>query len=270
MALFLPLCLKAQPQFVSTIGGDGNGFCLWGEIPNFKIHMGNLAEYHYGPVTEFAIKTNMDAVAGRGWVWGGNGATPVAALNVFGQMQIAGSFTAATLSVGQQTSKRLIALYTGSVSDDWYGLGMQTNQMRMQFPAGSRLSFMAGDNTEIVTIKGAGNVGIGTTAPDQKLTVNGTVHGKEVIVDLNVPAPDYVFEKTYVLPSLDSVKTYIDQNKHLPEIPPASQMEQNGIKVGEMNMLLLKKVEELTLYMIELKNENEKLRKRMADLEKNR
>jgi hypothetical protein len=100
-----------------------------------------------------------------------------------------------------------------------------------------------------------GNVGIGTSSPDAKLAVKGTVHANEVKVDLLVPGPDYVFEKSYALPTLEEVKNYIDQNKHLPEIPSAKEMEANGVNVGEMNMLLLKKIEELTLHLIKQNNE---------------
>ena len=86
---------------------------------------------------------------------------------------------------------------------------------------------------------------------------NGTIHSKEIKVSLSPgQGPDYVFEKDYPLTSLSDLKTYIDQNKHLPEIPSAKEMEENGITLKEMNLLLLKKVEELTLYVIELKKEN--------------
>lgn len=70
-------------------------------------------------------------------------------------------------------------------------------------------------------------------------------------MNLSVPGPDYVFEDNYPLPSLHEVKQYIDEHKHLPEVPPAKDMEENGVDLGEMNMILLKKVEELTLYLIE-------------------
>lgn len=95
-----------------------------------------------------------------------------------------------------------------------------------------------------------GNVGIGTRNPDTRLAVKGTIHSEEVKVDLNVPAPDYVFENNYNLPSLEELNAYIKVNKHLPEVPSACAMEEYGINLGEMNMLLLKKVEELTLYVI--------------------
>ncbi|MEJ0055107.1 MAG: hypothetical protein WDN75_05300 [Bacteroidota bacterium] len=114
---------------------------------------------------------------------------------------------------------------------------------------------------------GSGFVGIGTTSPDQRLTVNGTIHATEVKVTSAVPGPDYVFEKSYNLLSLDEVKSYIDENKHLPEVPSAKEMEKNGINVSEMNMVLLKKVEELTLYIIEQKNELQILKNEVSKLQ---
>ena len=110
-----------------------------------------------------------------------------------------------------------------------------------------------------------GNVGIGTTSPDAKLAVKGTIHANEVKVDLlGAVAPDYVFEKDYPLTSLSELKTYIDQNKHLPEIPSAKEMEENGINLKEMNLLLLKKVEEMTLHMIDLNNQIQELKSKVA------
>ncbi|WCT13642.1 hypothetical protein [Mucilaginibacter jinjuensis] len=102
-----------------------------------------------------------------------------------------------------------------------------------------------------LVIDGTGQIGVGTLNPDAKLAVQGTIHATEVLVDPNVPTPDYVFDKEYNLASLKDVKNYIDQNHHLPEIPSAAQVAKEGINLGEMNAKLLKKIEELTLYLIE-------------------
>jgi hypothetical protein len=113
-----------------------------------------------------------------------------------------------------------------------------------------KLRFWSGGDKLVLTKEG--RVGIGTSNPDDQLTVNGKIHAQEVKVDLSIPAPDYVFEDTYDLMPLTQVKEYITANKHLPEIPSAADMKQQGVDLGDMNMKLLKKIEELTLYQIEL------------------
>lgn len=115
---------------------------------------------------------------------------------------------------------------------------------------GTTDDYSAGSKTRMV-INHAGDVGIGTTQPDAKLTVKGKIHAEEVKVDLSVPGPDYVFEKEYRLKSLEEVEKFVSENKHLPEIPSAKTMEKEGISMGEMQMKLLQKIEELTLYLIQ-------------------
>jgi hypothetical protein len=114
--------------------------------------------------------------------------------------------------------------------------------------------------TTKMLINNAGNVGIGTQSPDEMLTVNGKIHAREVKIDTSIPTPDYVFNKDYSLMSLTDVKNYIDKNHHLPEVPSAAEVEKDGLKLGEMNLILLKKVEELTLYLI-VKDKELKLQK---------
>ena len=122
--------------------------------------------------------------------------------------------------------------------------------------------------TAELTIKRNGRVGIGTSNPDTKLTVKGTVHAEEVKVDLNVPAPDYVFEPDYDLRTLHETRSYITMHKHLPEIPSAAEMEAEGLALGDMNMRLLKKIEELTLYVIQQNEAQQTQQNRISDLEK--
>ena len=105
-----------------------------------------------------------------------------------------------------------------------------------------------------------GNVGIGTTIPDSKLAVNGTIHSREVKVDMS-GWPDYVFKKEYNLPTLEEVEKHIAVKGHLENIPTEEEVLKNGINLGEMNAKLLQKIEELTLYMIEMKKENEEMKK---------
>ncbi|UJH68659.1 hypothetical protein [Allomuricauda sp. SCSIO 65647] len=111
-----------------------------------------------------------------------------------------------------------------------------------------------------------GNVGIGTSSPDAELAVNGNIHAKEVKVDL-IGWPDYVFSEDYDLPTLEEVEKHIKEKGHLINIPSAEEVKANGIQLGEMNKLLLEKIEELTLYMIELKKENKKLKEGISEME---
>jgi len=105
-----------------------------------------------------------------------------------------------------------------------------------------------------------GNVGIGTTSAKNKLDVNGTIHSKEVKVDMDGWS-DFVFKKDYDLPTLEEVEKHIAEKGHLENIPSEEEVLKKGINLGDMNAKLLQKIEELTLYMIEMKKENEQMKK---------
>jgi hypothetical protein len=124
-------------------------------------------------------------------------------------------------------------------------------------------------DNQITYINYPGKVGINvSTYPsgDYSLAVNGKLKAKEIVVELTGWA-DYVFDRNYNLKTLEEVENFIQKNKHLPEMPSAKEVEANGVSVGEMNMLLLKKVEELTLYIINQQKEIDALKKQMSKTE---
>ena len=106
----------------------------------------------------------------------------------------------------------------------------------------------------------SGNVGIGTSTPGAwKLAVNGNIRTKEIKVE-TANWPDYVFAKDYDLPTLEEIQKHIQEKGHLPGIPSAKEAEANGVELGEMNRLLLEKVEQLTLHIIRLQKEVNQLK----------
>ena len=108
-----------------------------------------------------------------------------------------------------------------------------------------------------------GNVGIGTNNPEAKLTVNGSILAKSIRVSINpLYWPDYVFGEDYELMNLQDLETYLDVHKHLPGVPSAGEVEEQGdVDLGEMNAILLEKVEELTRYVIDLQKQIDEMKK---------
>jgi hypothetical protein len=99
------------------------------------------------------------------------------------------------------------------------------------------------------------------------LSVGGSIVCEELVVKLRANWPDYVFASDYTLMPLNQVKTYIAANNHLPGVPAACEVEENGVATSEMLSIQMKKIEELTLYLIQMKEENEALLKRIEALE---
>ena len=132
--------------------------------------------------------------------------------------------------------------------------------------AGNDIYLSSGGYLPALMINGTtNNVGIGTNNPTYKLSVNGNIRSKEVVVETGWA--DYVFDEKYVLPPLCEVEKFIQINNHLPNIPSASEIEKNGLLLGDTQKKMMEKIEELTLYMIEANKKIEKLEKMI--LEKN-
>jgi hypothetical protein len=156
-----------------------------------------------------------------------------------------------------------VTLTMGSGSNSFSTIQAQRNNLTN----GSVLIFNTTNASETLqprmVINDDGNIGIGTLQPGSfKLAVEGKIGAREIQVTLANPFPDYVFDSKYKLRSLYNLENYISQNKHLPGIPSAAEVEKNGgIELGQMNTKLLEKIEELTLYVIELNKKVEKLEK---------
>jgi len=136
----------------------------------------------------------------------------------------------------------------------------------LNYIGGSNVFFCNGSSTPISVVNSNGSMGIATlTVPSgYKLAVAGNAIAESMTVKLQADWPDYVFKIGHNLMPLADVKTYIDKNQHLPEIPSAAEVAKDGQNLGEMNKLLLKKVEELTLYLIDkdkqLQSQEERLK----------
>lgn len=133
---------------------------------------------------------------------------------------------------------------------------------------GSRFSIYVNDGessthlAERFTILPNGYIGIGSVSPAYKLDVNGTIRAREIKVDLD--GADFVFESDYKLMPLNELEEYVTENKHLPEIATAKEMQDNGTDLGRLNTALIQKIEELTLYSIEQNKKIVELEKQCA------
>jgi hypothetical protein len=195
--------------------GNGKGFKLWNS-DSFKIHMGYSDEYHFGPVTTFGIKTNMSPESGRGWVWGGQNQTPIAALSNKGVMQLAEA-----MAIGGNLVSGTALTVDGRVYISENG--------------GSEKGF---SNKQDDNYK------------DYLLWVEEGIVSADFAIATLTDWPDYVFNKNYKLPSLKDVEKNIKEKGHLHTMPSAKQVEKNGFTVKDMTKRMVKTIEELTLHTI--------------------
>ena len=144
-----------------------------------------------------------------------------------------------------------------------YGKGALAGVSRFSHRGPQALEFKASDNGPIAFLRSgdavslyvtsAGKVGIGTDNPGSfDLAVDGSMAARECVITTEDPFPDYVFSSDYNLMPISDLKQFISLNRHLPNIPSAKEVEEEGgFRLGELNLKLLEKIEELTLYILE-------------------
>ena len=176
--------------------------------------------------------------------------------------------------IGIGTSNPAGALHVVDAEGGFFFDGLNTEYNRIKStavapvtPKPLLISAQLSGTTPDIYINTSGNVGVGTMNPTSKFTVAGNINSREVKVTVDAGA-DFVFENNYNLPSLDAVAKYIKENKHLPEIASADKMKKEGINLSEMNIKLLQKIEELTLYTIEQQKHTDNLTKVIEALTK--
>ncbi len=174
------------------------------------------------------------------------------------KLDVFGNSGVTVLGVGDMKSLTKPAVYVWTDADT--NLGWLSTRSNHPLVLGT-------NDAEKMRITTNGNVGIGTSNPSQKLSVNGSIRAKELIVE-TVGWADYVFGDNYTLKPLSEVERHIQQHKHLPGIPSASEVAEKGVGVGEMQAKLLAKIEELTLHQIRQEKLLREQSDRISQLEK--
>lgn len=134
--------------------------------------------------------------------------------------------------------------------------GQEPSVQDLVNPGGSGGGIWSENASDIYYDSGKVAVGTNSVPTDYEFAVGGKIIAEELKVELSTNWPDYVFKDDYALLSLGEIKKFIELNGHLPDVPSASEVyEKQGIELGEMNRILLQKIEELTLYIIQLQEE---------------
>ncbi len=226
----------------------------------------------YG-VADNGLNTNSYGVYGKATGQSGTNAYGVYGTASGGTKNWAGYF------LGDGYFRDIVGIGTSSPEARLHVKANGTGERLFQVEKGNATKFMVAENggatigygstvnppADGLMIKDTVIVGILNGASGYLMSVNGKVICEELRVLNSNNWPDYVFDSSYELLSLDEVEKHINANKHLPGIPSASEIEKNGMALGEMQKKLMEKVEELTLYVIQLNYQNYMLKKQLNE-----
>jgi hypothetical protein len=192
--------------------------------------------------------------------------TPSEKLHINGSMLITGDIK------GSRNSWDPLTIYAGSTEDDGAYMTLASNfdntgSIKMYSKGTSGSIEFHNQNIQVMSIRANNDIVMGNPNPDGDITlfVNGNIEANKIRVSTE-SWWDKVLKPDYKLRSLSQLETFIKENKHLPDIPSEKEVKENGIDVGEMNALLVKKIEELTLYTIEQQKEIEQLKGLVKEL----
>ena len=219
------------------------------------------------------------AVSGKSYLMGNVGIgtnSPQAKLDVDGDMKaksadISGALTAQSANIARTLTANALNAQSADISGTLTANALNSQNANiagtltanaLNSQSANITGALTANTLNVPNVTGnvnfTGNVGIGVN-PTTKLDVKGTIRAEEVKVCLNQGC-DFVFEEDYKLMGLDELEKFIKTNKHLPEVAPAAIMEAEGINISEMSAKLLQKIEELTLYIIDLQKQIEELK----------
>lgn len=166
------------------------------------------------------------------------------------------------VAAGSPATDYALGLQLGATVTGWFSVPSNTSTHYWDFYGGT---------VAVTRLDGAGNfttagsVVIGTTTAQQTLKVNGDITARKLKITQS-GWPDYVFADDYKLPSLQEISRYIKENHRLPGVPAAAEIEKDGLEVGEMQKTMMEKIEQLTLHLIRLDEENRQLKEELEKL----
>lgn len=174
-------------------------------------------------------------------------------------------WTEYTFTVTATATTAVIRLYTGSGSQGSVGDVLYIDSVSIMPQSSSNEGAVWSESDGVASYMGEVAVGTSKVPSGYKLAVEGKIRAREIRVDQDT-WPDYVFDKEYELLTLEEVQKHIAEKGHLPNIPSAQEVEKNGVGLGEMDRLLLEKIEQLTLYILEQQRQLETQKVQISQL----